>query len=173
MAKRPVLIVAVLAVVACAGHGGASSASRSTSSPSHACPADRLSSSFRAEDGSAGHYHAVLMLVNTGRTACRLSPTATVQMLAGRGSPLSTRTAVDRSRGRPTPVLLAPGARGSIQWSWVEISSGEPCATPGSLEVVVPNDPHALVVPWPADHDLVCGHGVVTIQPAQLGVPRV
>jgi hypothetical protein len=96
-----------------------------------------------------------------------------MQMLAGNGAPMTTGTAVDDSTGRPTPVVLGPSGRGSMQVSWVEITSGEPCAMPASLEVIAPNDAHAIVVPWPADHNGVCGHGVITIQPARLGVPRV
>ena len=175
MARGRVPLVPLVAIIAAACHGASSSASRSTpfASNSATCPADRLSASFRAEDGSTGHYHAVLVLVNTGATRCQLFATVKLQMLAENGAPTTTRTAVDDSTGRPTPVLLAPSSQASMQVTWVEITSGEPCVMPAALKVIAPNDAHALVVPWPADHDVVCGHGVLTIQPARLGVPRV
>ena len=113
------------------------------------------------------------MFENSGTTRCRLPATVGLQMIAADGAPLATSTTVDTATGRPTSVVLAPSRRGSIQVTWVEISSGEPCVTPASLRVIPPNDPHALVVPWPADHDLVCGHGAITTQPARRGIPRV
>ena len=94
-------------------------------------------------------------------------------MIAANGDPLETSTTVDTATGRPTSVVLAPSRRGSIQVTWVEISSGEACVTPASLQVIPPTDPQALVVPWPAGHDLVCGHGAITIQPARPGSLRV
>lgn len=129
--------------------------------------------SFRAEDGSTGHYHGVLVFESTGTTRCRLPAAAGLQMIAANGAPLETSTTSDTSTGRPASVVLAPSRRGSIQVTWVEISSGEPCVTPASLKVILPTDPHAIVVSWPAGHDLVCGHGAIATQPARPGVPRV
>ncbi len=168
-------LVVLVAVVAAGCHGAASSASRPTppASGAAACRTDQLSAVFRAVDGSTGHYHGVLVLENTGATRCALFATVRLQMVAADGGPLETTTTVDTSTGRPGPVVLAPSSRGSIQVTWVEISSGEPCVTPASLQVIPPTDPHPLVVPWPAGHDLVCGHGVITTRPARAGTPSV
>jgi len=173
--KGRVALLIVVAAVAAGCHGSSQSASKSTPAGSNlsACAADQLSASFRAEDGSTGHYHGLLTLLNTGPTACRLFATAALQMVGADGSPLATSTAVDTSAGRPTAVALAPTTRASMPVSWVEISSGEPCATPAWLQVVAPKDPHPLVAPWPGDHDVVCGHGVLTTQPVRPGIPRV
>jgi hypothetical protein len=173
--KRRVALLLLVAAAAGGCHGSTPSASRSTPARSNlsTCAADHLSASFRAEDGSTGHYHGALTLRNAGLTTCRLFTTVALQMVAADGRPLETSTAVDASAGRPTAVALAPMSRGSMQVSWVEISSAEPCATPAWLQVAAPRDPHPLVVRWPGDHDLVCGHGVLTTQPARLGTPRV
>ena len=170
------IVMAVLAgtvAVSCSTSGSSKSSAASTPPPSHrmVCQTSHLRASFTDEQGTPGHYHAIVVLTNTGTQACTIVGYPQLQMLGPANQPLATSVAQDHFHGPSRLVVLAPSRRASPALTWVEISSGEVCVQPQQVQITPPGNVQALLLAWPAEHNVVCDHGVIQAGPITAGLP--
>lgn len=178
MVVRWLTVIALVSgglVAGCSGSSAQGSARSSTSASTAPvgvpqCQTSQLRASFVGQQGTTGHYHAVLVLTNTGGTSCESMGYVGLQMLGPGGQPLMTSVVRDTFNGGPATVVLPPAGRASSALSWVEISSGEVCTRPDQVTITPPGEPASLTVPWPSGSNYVCGQGAIDVRPLRSGV---
>ncbi|CAN5116624.1 hypothetical protein BH10PSE2_BH10PSE2_22950 [soil metagenome] len=114
------------------------------------CKSNQLKLSADGGDAGMGHRLTTLGVQNTGPQACRVTGYPTVILLDGRGRTLTTiRTdqhpgSYLRSGAAPTPVNLAPQAKGYFDLAWTVVpneGNGETvCPSAVTMRFTAPGD---------------------------------
>lgn len=163
-ARLSLLAAAVLVIAGCASTpGGSKPTSQSTASPSSkaseapssppiaspsplllSCQGQDVSAELGAADSSAGHLVYVVILNNTGVTACTLDGYPTVTLLSSSSAPLPTNQTdgndgISSISNTPTVVTVPTGGTASFVLQWSDVpTDGDTCPTSTWLEVQLP-----------------------------------